>query len=1378
MKLITKFKSLDRFLQSVTLLLVVIFFTITATFISKIYFERTLENKWNEISNDKNRQVVDECVKLFEDGQKSTSDYSASVVKNKKFVTSFSNQNLKRCYEILQEDAQYKNFNIEVYNSRLELFLFEGRQQNPDILELKRALDGKRFSLVKEIGFFRYLSVYEPVIAENNLPAGVLITSKLIDVNYDINNEFFRDFGLTNKIKNTFNADVTFDFNIKPAQFPDSLSKDFTCADLKSITGESIGTILIPVLDKSSYLSEVKNSFSTLLSFQFLVLALILFVCGLKFSRSSKNIFVRIIVSLASLILLRFVLLYLGIPASLFRADDTGIFSPLYFSSTALFGLASSIGEYLITSAFALAASFMFASRMLELTFERNWFKFKYLNLFLMLFGFAAVLFIMQSYGQMLQTIVNDSSLKLIDKDFILSFSNVPSFFLKLVILLLSVSVVIVSSMLILIASRSFLGTINHNKLVRKYSILLITAFLILLGFIIDLLIGETSLKLNYEILIISLCGITALVLQRRKIFSRQMVFGNATNISLVFLSCIIFVPFVLLNNITSQENKNLEKLARDVSTQSNERISSLISFSLDDISENKQLENEIKDKNKYPKLAFNIWLQSKLYNEDFNSAVFVLDTAKKIISDFNLNPSELVADSIIKFSFNEKSKPEEIEIVEDEQETEIEKVSENILSDLQEEAKNVWKNDELKFYAGMIQIERADLKKSGVRRVAGYVIIAAQYDAKNFLTQSNLGIFKSFSRDNVISKLTSEPVISEFTNGELVGSSSRDVSKAFVKSFDAFRESVKDKTDKSALRYDEIENQLYKSFYILKTIKTGTGESPEKIYISTVAVNEVGLSSYFFFYFLLFAVFVFIIFLVIYFSTKLILIFRPGSERPKFIFGFREKLFALFLGASIIPFIILAVYTREYVKDKNNEFYRNQLISDLRILEQYVKSRSALIKLSDTSKQKNNIPESQTTFQNIFDRSFSESDKSFNLYVKNKINSTTNEQLYKSDFLDTRISGDAFYNIVLMKKDYFSENQLIGSFNFIAGYKPYYDSYNKLIGILSSQTVFRQSEINRELNESLIYIFGPYFLGMVFLVIIVNIISFRISNPIVKLQKATQELSRGNIDVQVKTTTSDEIGELVRLFNTMTKELKRSREELKKAERESAWRDIARQVAHEIKNPLTPMKLAMQYLYYSYTNSHKDFKTIIQTTNRLIVEQIETLNRIATEFSDFAKLPKRNYEPLNVDEILSDVVKLFNSHGNIHFLARSADAFGNGAVKVTADKDELRRAFINIIRNALHAVENKEKGIVEVDSGIDELKPFVRFRDNGEGMDKETLGNLFKPYFSTKSSGMGLGLVITKKILDDMNAKISVSSKEGEGTEVMIEFKSQLRGE
>ena len=151
-----------------------------------------------------------------------------------------------------------------------------------------------------------------------------------------------------------------------------------------------------------------------------------------------------------------------------------------------------------------------------------------------------------------------------------------------------------------------------------------------------------------------------------------------------------------------------------------------------------------------------------------------------------------------------------------------------------------------------------------------------------------------------------------------------------------------------------------------------------------------------------------------------------------------------------------------------------------------------------------------------------------------------------------------------------------------------------------------------------------------------------------------------------------------------MIKELKRSRAELKKAEREGAWRDIARQVAHEIKNPLTPMKLAMQHLYYAYTHGSNDFKSIIQTTNKMIIEQVETLNRIATEFSNFAKLPSRNYEQLNMNSILEDVVNLMDAKGNITL---NLDPNINNLM-VTGDKDEVKRALINIIKNSMQAID------------------------------------------------------------------------------------------
>jgi nitrogen fixation/metabolism regulation signal transduction histidine kinase len=241
-----------------------------------------------------------------------------------------------------------------------------------------------------------------------------------------------------------------------------------------------------------------------------------------------------------------------------------------------------------------------------------------------------------------------------------------------------------------------------------------------------------------------------------------------------------------------------------------------------------------------------------------------------------------------------------------------------------------------------------------------------------------------------------------------------------------------------------------------------------------------------------------------------------------------------------------------------------------------------------------------------------------------------------------------------------------------------------------------------------------------------------------------------------------------------MTKELKRSREELKKAERETAWRDIARQVAHEIKNPLTPMKLAMQHLYHAYSHGSKNFKFILQTTNRLIIDQIETLNRIATEFSDFAKMPSRKYEPMDVNVVLKDIVKLLNTENKISVDLESDQL----PAIVIGDLDEVKRALINIIRNSLQAIDerisNRKDGKINISGKRNDMTYSVVIQDNGIGMDEETLQKLFEPYFSTKSAGMGLGLVITKKIIDDMNGKIFVKSEVNLGTKVEIVFKLQ----
>jgi len=1382
-----KFSSKDKknlkVLGYVSLSIVV--FIIAAYFIS-VYFDKNIVDNWESISADKNKFISEECINLFNGYQSQTSALSSELTKNKKLVSAFSSQNARKAYEYLLESNKINDYNIEIYNSRLDLFIFNGRQLNPDILDLQRALNGEKFSSVKEIGFYSYIIVYEPIRNDTSFSQkkpgnfdGVLVTAKLLDIKYEIKNKFFSDIGITKEISNKYHTDVNFDFTHilnKAVPADTSLLKENSLYDIKNIRNEVIGRLYVPKLEKTSYRLTMKNKFVNIIDFMVFILNFLIIVISIYFIRHSGSLFMKGLILTIELVLSRYLWLAMDFPSKIFTGMGVDSFSPVYFASKFGGGVANSVGSLFITSLIVVIICTYIVILITESFRKESIKQNKVFSILAVIFGIIAITLLIQFYGSIIQTLIYDSTLKFVDRSEILSTDQLELVLVRLSILVLTVSLVLMILGIGLAVCKYAYKFIPQNKYLRKNYVLVVFAVIILINFLAGYLPAyffEISLKANLRIFMLACTGALTFYIYRRITLSRTYSFVSLLNFSLIILICTVTAPVILLSKITSQENKYLERVANDISEQSDDKINFLIMTSLEDVADTQNLETDLKDKNKYPKLAFNIWAQSKFYDEDLNSAVFVLDTNKKLISDFNYNPSELITDSVISFSLkslktdtkkNEKNKPLTDNFSDDDTLSDLQMTSDAI--DFNESG--VMQNREMKFLSGIKSIEKNDLKNSKFSKVIGYVIIAAQYDAKSFLTQTSSGIFKNFTRDNIINKLTSVPVISEFTNGELAGSSNKDVSKAFIKSIDAFRESIKNNKEKSALRYDEFENEIYKSFYLISNNGANSQRDPEKIYVVSVKVNDFGLATFFVFRYLLFVIIIYTIFLLIYMIYRILNFIIMHDKNRLFKFGFREKLFASFLLASVIPIVILAIYTREFVKEKNNDFYKNQIVSDLRIIEQYVKNRIAT---EDVTKEKNIKTDNVVSFTDVFGKGFSESDKSFNFFVKTKLVSTTKEQLYKSDLLDTRISGNAFYNIAMLKKDYFSENQEIGNFKYIVGYTPMYDKFNNLIGIISTQTLFKQSEINRELTESLVYIFGPYFVAVIFLIVIVNILSYRISNPIIKLQQATEQLSRGNTDIQVNSTSKDEIGELVRSFNRMTKELKRSRAELKKVERESAWRDIARQVAHEIKNPLTPMKLAMQHMYSSFMLGSNDFKSIIQTTNRLIIDQIETLNKIATEFSDFAKMPSRNYEALNIDEILEDVVKLMNTDGRITIKL----AEGKDKHVILGDKDEVKRAFINIIRNSIQAIDEKDidnsKGLVNIESIRSNGYYSVKFKDNGVGMDKLTLQKLFEPYFSTKSSGMGLGLVITKKILDDMKAKIYVTSEENKGTVVEIKF-------
>ncbi|MBK7253884.1 MAG: hypothetical protein IPI04_08185 [Ignavibacteria bacterium] len=314
--------------------------------------------------------------------------------------------------------------------------------------------------------------------------------------------------------------------------------------------------------------------------------------------------------------------------------------------------------------------------------------------------------------------------------------------------------------------------------------------------------------------------------------------------------------------------------------------------------------------------------------------------------------------------------------------------------------------NKEDKYYLGIVPVEKADLKNTTFATNLGYLMIAVQYESKNLLFQSSIQLFKNYTKDNLFEKLISDPIITEYIGGEIISSNNKDLSKANTLSLDAFRESVKTKNEKNNWRYELINNEKYRTYYILAS--PSDGSIIERIYSISLKRNDFKLTTFFYLKFILFAVFVYLL-------TMLIMSSFLISMVKNFRMNFREKLFASFFIVSVIPIVLLAFYTRSFIKNKYDNNFQNQIISDLNLASQSVKGIQINLNSLDTlGKEKNKY----------LTKALSNTDKNFNLFLKTKLVSTTNEELYKSDLLDTRVDADAYYNIVYLRKDFFFKDR------------------------------------------------------------------------------------------------------------------------------------------------------------------------------------------------------------------------------------------------------------------------------------------------------------------------------------------------------------------
>jgi len=252
-----------------------------------------------------------------------------------------------------------------------------------------------------------------------------------------------------------------------------------------------------------------------------------------------------------------------------------------------------------------------------------------------------------------------------------------------------------------------------------------------------------------------------------------------------------------------------------------------------------------------------------------------------------------------------------------------------------------------------------------------------------------------------------------------------------------------------------------------------------------------------------------------------------------------------------------------------------------------------------------------------------------------------------------------------------------------------------------------------------------------------------------------------GKANKKIKWENEDEIGLLVKQYNQMLDELEKSADLLAKSEREGAWREMAKQVAHEIKNPLTPMKLSIQYLQKSIANKNENIEQLTNSVASTLIEQIEQLSKIAGDFSQFANIENVQPTKFNLNNTIASLVALYKTRDNILIDWQNE----NEAYYIYADKVQISRLFSNLMLNAIEASNNNNIIHIKIYQKVNKNLIETYIADNGTGITDDMKQKIFLPNFTTKTSGTGLGLAISKAITEKANGTISFTTTKNIGT-------------
>ncbi len=385
----------------------------------------------------------------------------------------------------------------------------------------------------------------------------------------------------------------------------------------------------------------------------------------------------------------------------------------------------------------------------------------------------------------------------------------------------------------------------------------------------------------------------------------------------------------------------------------------------------------------------------------------------------------------------------------------------------------------------------------------------------------------------------------------------------------------------------------------------------------------------------------------------------------------------------------------------------------------------------------------------------------------KGELLASSRPEMFSASLLSNRMEANAYYELSFLKNSFFIQEEKIGSQIYLSAYLPFRNQDNQSVAYLNLPYFAKQYELEEEVSGFIVAFLNIYLFLLFIAVVITLVVSRYLSKPLQMIKEKLGKLDLQDTNEKIEWNKDDEIGELVKEYNRMVEELSLSAQKLAITQRESAWREMAQQIAHEIKNPLTPMKLNVQYLERAWDDQVEDYEVRMKRITKGLQEQIDVLSEIAGQFSSFAAIDKIQIQELNIKSIVIDVESIFKGNDHVVF----SHDFPQDNLLITADKNQMIRVFNNLYKNAVQAIGYNSAGsvhtkIIRVDGNLE-----IRIIDDGCGIADTELAHIFEPRFTTKTSGMGLGLALVKKMLENIGGSIRVETILKKGSSFIIQL-------